>query len=34
MGSARKCYCQGIGATKIANELGICRDSVYKVWNK
>ncbi|WP_192485248.1 helix-turn-helix domain-containing protein [Cysteiniphilum marinum] len=34
MGSARKCYCQGIGATKIASELGICRDSVYKVLNK
>ncbi|WP_117003848.1 MULTISPECIES: helix-turn-helix domain-containing protein [Cysteiniphilum] len=27
-------YNQGIGATKIASELGICRDSVYKILRK
>jgi len=30
----RELYNQGIGATKIANELGICRDSVYKILSK
>ena len=30
----RELYNQGIGATKIASELGICRDSVYKILSK
>ena len=30
----RELYNQGVGATKIASELGICRDSVYKILSK